>query len=150
MSHHTTCCKLIDLFWIFESYYMILNTIRNVFWFLFSPAITSLLNSCLPFFVFRYENLVLVAGGIGISPFLAILSDILHRSEESKPCTPRNVLIIWAVKRSEELPLLHSLDLNSLFPDFYTKLNLEIQTYVTQESEPPVVRIPVFILHERL
>ncbi|XP_071729777.1 ferric reduction oxidase 7, chloroplastic-like [Rutidosis leptorrhynchoides] len=85
-----------------------------------------------------YENLVLVAGGIGISPFIAILSDILHRIEESKPCMPTNLLIIWAVRRSEELPLLHSLDLNSLFADFQTKLNLEIQTYVTQESEPPV------------
>ncbi|XP_071731267.1 ferric reduction oxidase 7, chloroplastic-like isoform X2 [Rutidosis leptorrhynchoides] len=80
-----------------------------------------------------YENLVLVAGGIGISPFLAILSDIIHRNNDTKPCTPRNVLIIWAVKTSEELPLIHSLDLNSIFPD---KLNLEIQTYVTRESEP--------------
>ncbi|KAI3754967.1 hypothetical protein L1987_54759 [Smallanthus sonchifolius] len=85
-----------------------------------------------------YENLVLVAGGIGISPFLAILSDILHRIKDSKPCMPRNVSIIWAVKTSEELPLLHSLDLNSICPYFYNKLNLEIQTYVTQESEPPL------------
>nr|XP_043628370.1 ferric reduction oxidase 7, chloroplastic-like isoform X2 [Erigeron canadensis] len=85
-----------------------------------------------------YEKLILVAGGIGISPFLAILSDILHRTKDSKPCMPRNILIIWAVKTSEELPLLDSLDLNLLFPDFYTKLNLEIQMYVTQESEPPL------------
>ncbi|CAI9293694.1 unnamed protein product [Lactuca saligna] len=85
-----------------------------------------------------YENLILVAGGIGISPFVAILSDILHRIKECKPCMPRNVLIIWAVKTSEELPLLHSLDLESLFPNFHTKLNLEIQTYITQESEPPL------------
>ncbi|PWA84222.1 ferric reductase, NAD binding domain-containing protein [Artemisia annua] len=48
---------------------------------------------------------------------------------------PRDVLLIWAVKTSEELPILHSLDLNSLFP--HTKLNLEIQTYVTQETQPP-------------
>ncbi|KAL4564315.1 hypothetical protein LXL04_028375 [Taraxacum kok-saghyz] len=85
-----------------------------------------------------YENLILVAGGIGITPFMAILSDILHRVNECKPCMPRNILIIWAVKRSEEIPLLHSLDLDSICPDFHTKLNLEIQTYVTQESEPPL------------
>lgn len=83
-----------------------------------------------------YENLILVAGGIGISPFLAILSDILHRIKDGKPCVPRNVVIIWAVKRSQELPLLHSLDMESLCPNFNAKLNLEIQTYVTQESEP--------------
>ncbi|XP_071699082.1 ferric reduction oxidase 6-like [Rutidosis leptorrhynchoides] len=85
-----------------------------------------------------YENLILVAGGIGISPFLAILSDILHRIRESKPCLPRNVLIVWAVKNSDELTLLHSLDINSICPYFYNVLNLEFQTYVTRESEPPL------------
>ncbi|KAI7753625.1 hypothetical protein M8C21_025489 [Ambrosia artemisiifolia] len=85
-----------------------------------------------------YENLILVAGGIGISPFVAILSDILHRIRDSKPCMPRNILIVWAIKNSDELPLLHSLDMNSLCPYFYNILNLEIQTYVTRESEPPL------------
>lgn len=90
---------------------------------------------------FRYENLILVAGGIGISPFVAIMSDILNRIRDSKPCLPRHVLIVWAVKKSDELPLLHSLDMNSLCPYFYNTLNLEIQTYVTRESEPPLVRL---------
>ncbi|WJX27420.1 ferric-chelate reductase (NADH) [Trifolium repens] len=35
-----------------------------------------------------YENLILVAGGIGLSPFLAILSDILHRVRDGKPYPP--------------------------------------------------------------
>ncbi|GFZ09493.1 ferric reduction oxidase 6 [Actinidia rufa] len=53
-----------------------------------------------------YENLILVAGGIGISPFLAILSDILHRINDRKPCLPRNVLIIQTyVTRESEPPL---------------------------------------------
>ncbi|KAD3067446.1 hypothetical protein E3N88_35326 [Mikania micrantha] len=94
-----------------------------------------------------YENLVLVAGGIGISPFLAILSDILHRIRDSKPCMPRNILIVWAIKNSDELSLLHSLDINSLCPYFYNLLNLEIQTFVTRESEPPLEEaiIPNFV-----
>ncbi|XP_052205314.1 ferric reduction oxidase 7, chloroplastic-like [Diospyros lotus] len=83
-----------------------------------------------------YENLILVAGGIGISPFLAILSDILHRIKDGKPCAPRNVLVVWAVKTSAELPVLYSLDMESICPGFSDKLNLEIQTYVTQESGP--------------
>ncbi|GJR69542.1 hypothetical protein Tco_0015607 [Tanacetum coccineum] len=45
-----------------------------------------------------------------------------------KPCMRRDLFIIWAIKTSEELPLLHSLDLNSLFPE--TKMNLEILTHV--------------------
>ncbi|XWS07874.1 hypothetical protein CRYUN_Cryun41cG0030000 [Craigia yunnanensis] len=39
-----------------------------------------------------YENLVLVAGGIGISPFRAVLSDILHRVRDGKPCQPKRIL----------------------------------------------------------
>ncbi|KAM7481923.1 hypothetical protein LguiB_006506 [Lonicera macranthoides] len=83
-----------------------------------------------------YENLILVAGGIGISPFIAILSDILHRIKVGKPCLPRNILIVWAVKKSIELPLLHTLDMESICPQFSNTINLEIQTYVTRESQP--------------
>nr|WEQ60891.1 FRO7 [Lycium barbarum] len=83
-----------------------------------------------------YENLILVAGGIGISPFLAILSDILHRINDSKPCLPRNILIVWAIKNSDELPLLDTVDMEAICPLFSEKLNLEIQTFVTRESQP--------------
>ncbi|XP_031263189.1 ferric reduction oxidase 7, chloroplastic-like [Pistacia vera] len=85
-----------------------------------------------------YENLILVAGGIGISPFLAIISDILHRLREGKPCLPRNILIVWAVKKSNELPLLSNLDMESICPFYFDKLNIESCIYVTRESEPPL------------
>jgi ferric-chelate reductase len=90
------------------------------------------------FLVCRYENLVLVAGGIGISPFLAILSDILHRVHEQKPCLPKNILVIWAVKKSNELSLLSAVDASSC-PVFSERLDLDIQTFVTQQSEPLLV-----------
>ncbi|XP_026663849.2 ferric reduction oxidase 7, chloroplastic-like [Phoenix dactylifera] len=83
-----------------------------------------------------YENLILVAGGIGISPFLAILSDILHRIREGKPCLPKNVLVVWAVKKSKELSLLSAVDAQHIYSSFSDKLHLDIQAYVTQESEP--------------
>ncbi|XVF75462.1 hypothetical protein PTKIN_Ptkin13bG0190400 [Pterospermum kingtungense] len=83
-----------------------------------------------------YENLILVAGGIGISPFLAILSDILHRVSDGKPCLPRRVLVVWAVKKSDELPLLSTIDVESICPFFSDKVNLEINIYVTRESAP--------------
>lgn len=85
-----------------------------------------------------YENLILVAGGIGISPFLAILSDILHRINEGKSCLPRNVLIVWAVKKSNELSLLSNFYKESICPFFSDKLNLETFIYVTRETEPPL------------
>ncbi|KAK4587892.1 hypothetical protein RGQ29_019053 [Quercus rubra] len=91
-----------------------------------------------------YENLILVAGGVGISPFLAILSDILHRTREGKPCLPQNILIVWAVKRSNELPLLSTNDMESICPFFLDKLNLEIHIFVTQESQPPLEEVQVY------
>ncbi|KAH0858966.1 hypothetical protein HID58_087227 [Brassica napus] len=83
-----------------------------------------------------YENLVLVAGGIGISPFFAILSDILQRKRDGKACLPKKVLVIWAIKNSDELSLLSSIDIPSLCPSFSQKMNLEINIYVTRQSEP--------------
>jgi NAD(P)H-flavin reductase len=90
--------------------------------------------------VFRYENLILVAGGIGISPFLAILSDIIHRIEEGKQCMPKNVLVLWSVKKSKELSLLSAVDAQTISSSVSDRLKLDIQAFVTQESLPPLVR----------
>ncbi|CAK9322007.1 unnamed protein product [Citrullus colocynthis] len=84
-----------------------------------------------------YENLILVAGGIGISPFLAILSDILHRIRDGKPCLPKKILVVWAIKNSDELPLLSTLNVDSICPFFADKLNIDISIYVTRQSQPP-------------
>ena len=97
----------------------------------------------------RYEHLVLVAGGIGISPFLAILSDIVHRLKEGKPCVPKHVVIVWAIKKSDELPILSMLNMGSIDPVFLDALNLEIQVYVTRESEPKLVSCPPSLLYFR-
>ncbi|PKI66580.1 hypothetical protein CRG98_013024 [Punica granatum] len=85
-----------------------------------------------------YEMLVLVAGGSGISPFVAILSDILHRVRDEKPCLPRHVLLIWAIKRSSEISLLSTIDVKALDPFLLDRVNIEIRIYVTRESEPPL------------
>lgn len=89
----------------------------------------------------RYENLVLVAGGIGITPFFAILSDILHRKRDGKACLPSKVLVVWAIKNSDELSLLSAIDIPSICPFFSKKLNLEIHIYVTRQSEPRLVSL---------
>ncbi|GLU06082.1 hypothetical protein SLE2022_231450 [Rubroshorea leprosula] len=91
----------------------------------------------LPYYL-MYDNLVLVAGGIGISPFLAILSDIFHRVRDGRAClsVPRKVFIVWAVKRSDELQLLSTIAVESISPLLSNKLSLEIHIYVTRESEP--------------
>jgi ferric-chelate reductase len=91
-----------------------------------------------------------VAGGIGISPFLAILSDIIHRIEEGKPCMPKNVLVLWSVKKSKELSLLSTVDAQAISSSVADKLRLDIQAFVTQESAPLlVIRIYSFHLTTR-
>ncbi|KAJ9159727.1 hypothetical protein P3X46_025206 [Hevea brasiliensis] len=85
-----------------------------------------------------YENLVLVAGGIGISPFIAILSDVIHRINEGKPCLPRKILLVWAVKRSEELSLLSTINMASISQFPLDELHLETLFYVTREQESEV------------
>jgi predicted ferric reductase len=80
-----------------------------------------------------------VAGGIGISPFLAILSDIIHRIEEGKQCMPKNVLVLWSVKKSKELSLLSAVDAQTISSSVSDKLRLDIQAFVTQESQAPLV-----------
>ncbi|KAF8714841.1 hypothetical protein HU200_027375 [Digitaria exilis] len=85
-----------------------------------------------------YENLILVAGGIGISPFLAILSDIIHRIEEGNQCMPKNVLVLWSVKKSTELSLLSAVDAQTITSSVSDKLHLDIQAFVTQESQAPL------------
>ncbi|KAH9287552.1 hypothetical protein KI387_031669, partial [Taxus chinensis] len=83
-----------------------------------------------------YNNLILVAGGIGISPFVAILRDLLHRTEQGQFGLPRNVLLIWAVKKSKELYILDLVDAECICPAFANKICLELQVYVTQELQP--------------
>ncbi|KAF7801288.1 ferric reduction oxidase 7, chloroplastic-like [Senna tora] len=85
-----------------------------------------------------YEHLILVAGGIGLTPFLAILSDILHRVRDGKPCSPRNILLVWAMRKSDELPLLSTIDMEAICPGYSNKVNIDVHIYVTRESEPPL------------
>ncbi|XP_065850781.1 ferric reduction oxidase 7, chloroplastic-like isoform X2 [Euphorbia lathyris] len=87
----------------------------------------------LPYYL-RYKNLILVAGGSGITPFLAIVSDIFHRVKRENLYCRTNILIVWAVKKSNEISLLSELD--SIVPHFSDKLNVEIQTFITREPEP--------------
>lgn len=82
----------------------------------------------------RYETLVLVAGGIGISPFVALLRDLLQRYQRGHPNLPSTVHLIWAVQKSEELQLLGLIPASSICPDYKLKFNLQIHAFVTREN----------------
>lgn len=90
----------------------------------------------------HYETLILVAGGIGVSPFVAILRDLLHRYQRDQANLPRDVTLIWAVQHSEELHLLDLVSASAICPRYKQLFNLEVQAYVTRESEPPLEAPP--------
>lgn len=50
-----------------------------------------------------YNHLLLVAGGIGVTPFMAIITDILHRQQNDEVGLPTTVDLIWCVKTRSEL-----------------------------------------------
>ncbi|KAH9556525.1 hypothetical protein CY35_07G033500 [Sphagnum magellanicum] len=84
----------------------------------------------------QYETLLMVAGGIGVSPFVAIIRDLLQRYQRRQNHLPTDVTLIWAVKKSEELQLLDLVSPSSICPQYDLKFNLKVHTFVTQEAEP--------------
>ncbi|KAH7285666.1 hypothetical protein KP509_33G040000 [Ceratopteris richardii] len=86
-------------------------------------------------FYLRYDSLILVAGGIGITPFLAILKDILYRYARTlnkKLDLPTSVELYYCVRTPEELSVLKELDILNILPSFKEHgLNIKIYSYVT-------------------
>lgn len=52
------------------------------------------------------SNLLFIAGGIGITPFLSILGELL----DSSKATPRNISVLWSVRQREEIFALDYLE----------------------------------------
>ncbi|KAL4595077.1 hypothetical protein ACB092_12G065800 [Castanea dentata] len=82
----------------------------------------------------RHESLVMVSGGSGITPFISIIREIIFRSQSEELDVPR-VLLICAFKNVADLTML-----NLLLPisDTHTqisKMQLQIDAYVTRENE---------------
>ncbi|XP_068314564.1 ferric reduction oxidase 2-like isoform X1 [Pyrus communis] len=83
----------------------------------------------------RHDTLVMVSGGSGITPFISIIRELLLLSTSFK-CKVSNVILICAFKNSLDLTML-----DLILPMFSTSidmsnLNLQIQAYVTRETEP--------------
>ncbi|MCO5611480.1 hypothetical protein L7F22_065733 [Adiantum nelumboides] len=87
--------------------------------------------------VSKYETLVLVAGGIGVTPILAILQDILYRYKKAlhkSSHLPTSIEVYHCVRTPEELCVLNEIDPNQILPD-YNKLglNIHVHAYITSK-----------------
>jgi ferric-chelate reductase len=87
----------------------------------------------------RYRNLILVAGGAGVTPYLAIIHDLLKRHQLQQEGLPTNVQLIWCVRRRSELATLRTIKPWHIYPRYgYQQskgLALNIQAYVTGAAE---------------
>ncbi|XP_047971775.1 ferric reduction oxidase 4-like isoform X1 [Salvia hispanica] len=84
-----------------------------------------------------HESLVMISGGSGIAPVISIIREIIFRSTESNRKVP-NILLIAAFKHTTDLTMLDLLlPLSGSLLDI-SKIQLQIEAYVTQEHERPV------------
>ncbi|XP_031275080.1 ferric reduction oxidase 4-like isoform X1 [Pistacia vera] len=84
----------------------------------------------------RHETLVMVCGGSGISPFISIIREIIFQSTKPDYQAP-NVHLICAFKNFSDLSMLDLLLPISGTPAEISKLQLQIEVYVTREIEQP-------------
>lgn len=79
----------------------------------------------------KYDSLLLVAGGIGVTPFLSILQEI---SSTKRNNFPTKIQLVYIMKKSNNISIL-----NSILPLLTNKnskeFNLKSKVYVTQETQ---------------
>ncbi|KAL9245364.1 hypothetical protein vseg_019026 [Gypsophila vaccaria] len=82
----------------------------------------------------RYETLVMISGGSGITPFFSIIRELLFSSTTTEHKVPK-VQLITIFKNSADLAMLSLLlPLSSTTFDL-SKLDLQIKAYVTREKQ---------------
>lgn len=77
----------------------------------------------------RYDNLIMVAGGIGVTPFISILQHVAHRKGQF----PSKIQLIYVAKSFQYLSLLHSISNLILNQPADGRLHLKLKVFLTQE-----------------
>jgi hypothetical protein len=86
-------------------------------------------NSC------RYETLVMVSGGSGITPFISIIRSLLFKANIEGGKSPK-VLLICSFKKSIDLTMIDLILPVSGTALDTSRLQLQIEAYVTREKQP--------------
>lgn len=79
----------------------------------------------------RYDSILLIAGGIGITPFLSILQEIAASKRQKLPST---IQLVHIVKNSEDISLLNTISHLLVQNKMSQRWHLNVKVYVTQES----------------
>ncbi|KAK4266875.1 hypothetical protein QN277_023739 [Acacia crassicarpa] len=83
----------------------------------------------------RYETLVMVCGGSGITPFISIIRDLIYHNTTFKRTTPK-VLLICAFKNSSSLSMLDLILPLSGTPSGISNIHIQIEAFITRDKEP--------------
>ncbi|CAL5209477.1 unnamed protein product [Lathyrus oleraceus] len=84
----------------------------------------------------RHEMLVMVSGGSGITPFISIIRSLLFKANIEGGKTPK-ILLICSFKKSIDLTMIDLLLPASGTALDTSRLQLQIEAYVTREKQPP-------------
>ncbi|XP_049410456.1 ferric reduction oxidase 2-like [Solanum stenotomum] len=83
----------------------------------------------------RHDMLVMVSGGSGITPFISIIRELIYIAG-STGCKIPKVLLVAAFKKSTDLAMLELLLPLSGTNYNMSRLQIQIEAYVTRETEP--------------
>uniref|UniRef100_A0A1D1YAJ4 Ferric reduction oxidase 2 n=1 Tax=Anthurium amnicola TaxID=1678845 RepID=A0A1D1YAJ4_9ARAE len=84
----------------------------------------------------RYESLVLVSGGSGITPFISIIREFISRTAAGKSPPPPSIRLICAFRTSADLTKLDLLLPVSSSAAAISHLRLQVDAFVTREKAP--------------
>jgi hypothetical protein len=99
----------------------------------------------------RYRNLILVAGGAGVTPFMAMIEDLLKRHSLQQEGLPTNVQLLWCVRGRAELATLRTIKLGKLCPRYdyqqHNSFDLTLKAYVTGEARTGgQIELPMLVM----
>ncbi|KAF2935497.1 ferric reduction oxidase 2-like isoform X1 [Oryza sativa Japonica Group] len=84
----------------------------------------------------QYDSLVMISGGGGITPFISVIRELVHRSGTAAEAATPSLLLIAVFKTSADLAMLDLIvPASGGFSDI-SRLELRIEAFVTRESVP--------------
>ncbi|OWM90528.1 hypothetical protein CDL15_Pgr014831 [Punica granatum] len=91
----------------------------------------------------RYDSILLIAGGIGVTPFLSIIQEIGSSQSSGNFRFPERVQLIYVMKKSQDICLLRSIS-HLLWKQTGEKHHLKLKVYVTQEEQSDATSRTIF------
>ncbi|XP_058769824.1 ferric reduction oxidase 4-like [Vicia villosa] len=86
----------------------------------------------------RHEQIVMVSGGSGITPFISIIRDLIFQSQQQQFQAPK-LLLVCIFKNYVDLTMLDLMLPASGSTTQIANLHLQIEAYITREKQEPSI-----------